>query len=161
MKVIGHPSEVTTVTTEEPLGDKNTSIVSVKVRRSQVNIGEQTSSFHSKVMSACDSESLASNIVSREMTSSQPNTMDGEIDGVGEQLKRRRLLERIRRNFGVWGEPLQPETEYKERIVWYEDGGPHSFWINFDTETQRRFQKAIQNSLHKAPPLPQDSIWYS
>ena len=34
----------------------------------------------------------------------------------GLKVRRRWFLERIRKNFDVWGEPLQPETEYEECI---------------------------------------------
>ena len=64
------------------------------------------------------------------------------------------VVDRIKRQSGVWGKILQPGTEYKDRIAWYEDGTLHSFWISLNTEARSRLQKVLQTSLQGAEPLP-------
>jgi hypothetical protein len=38
-------------------------------------------------------------------------------------------VDELKRDFGVYGQPLGPGSEYREFNAVYEEGAPHRFWL--------------------------------
>jgi hypothetical protein len=62
-------------------------------------------------------------------------------------------MEKLRRGFGVYGDPLVPGVEYPGHRVSFEDGDPAAFWVSVETRARRRLQERIQERLRGAAPL--------
>jgi len=71
---------------------------------------------------------------------------------------RKQELEKLRKEFGQWGRPLNPNTEYFESRVYFQEGHPKAFWLSIDTQAKVKMQEKIQAMVEEPSKVQIQSL---